>query len=108
MKTLHLNVKRQWFDMIHYFHKHEEYRELSDYWHNRFWKHFSIKGENTFHSHFGIPKGETWKIVFSNGYTKDRDQTERELKGIHVGSGSVKWGAKEGRRYFVLELGAKI
>jgi hypothetical protein len=108
MKILHLNVEKQWFDMIHYMQKPEEYRKLSDYWYSRFFKYFSIKGDNTFHSHFGIPKGEKWKVIFSNGYAKDRDQTERELKGISIGTGQAKWGAIQARRYFVLKLGAKI
>ncbi len=107
MKILHLNVKREWFDMIHYFQKHEEYRDTSDYWYHRFRKYFSIKGDNTFHSHFGIPKGEKWKIVFSNGYTKDRDQTNRELIDISIGKGNTKWGAEKNKDYFVLRLGAK-
>ena len=108
MKILHLNVEKRWFDMIHYMQKPEEYRKLSDYWYSRFFKHFSIKGETTFHSHFGIPKGQKWKVIFSNGYAKDRDQTERELIDISIGIGQSKWGAIQARRYFVLKLGAKI
>ncbi|HET8736229.1 MAG TPA: ASCH domain-containing protein, partial [Pricia sp.] len=32
MKTLHLNLKKKWFDMILSGEKKEEYREIKEYW----------------------------------------------------------------------------
>lgn len=38
MKTLHLNLKKKWFDMILSSEKKEEYREIKPFWENRFFK----------------------------------------------------------------------
>ena len=35
METLHLNLKKQWYDMIGSGEKKEEYRDISDYWARR-------------------------------------------------------------------------
>ena len=36
MKTLYLNLKKQWFDMIKTGEKTEEYRDIKDFWFIRF------------------------------------------------------------------------
>lgn len=36
MKTLHLNLKKEWFDLISSGVKKEEYREIKQYWSDRF------------------------------------------------------------------------
>lgn len=93
-KTLHLNLKRKWFDMILSGEKKEEYRELKPYWSKRFASmlcDFSLSGYTS--------------ITFSNGYSKDRDQFTIELKGIFIREGKEEWGAEKGKKYFVLELG---
>ena len=36
METLHLNLKKKWFDMIKSGEKKEEYREITEYWAVRF------------------------------------------------------------------------
>ena len=104
-KTLHLNLKRKWFDMIKSGVKKEEYREQKDYWGKRLianYEQLDIDGE-----------GLVWfkdfdSITFSNGYSKDRDQFEIELNRITAGEGSPDWGAIPGKNYFVLELGEII
>jgi hypothetical protein len=90
MKTLHLNLKRKWFDMIKSGVKKEEYRELSDYWKVRMRK---VRAENV------------QTITFSNGYAKDRDQFVIELKYIAIRGGLKEWGAEKGKVYFCLHLG---
>jgi len=109
MKTLHLNLKRKWFDMILSGEKPEEYREIKPYWYNKFINDFvgdpSIVmtypiGEKLF-KHFDT-------ITFSNGYAKNRDQFEIYCKGIEIKEGNPKWGAKKGNKYFVLGLGALL
>lgn len=90
MKTLHLNLIKKWFDMIHSGEKKEEYRELSDYWKKRMQK-VKLNGVKT--------------ITFSNGYAKDRRQMIVELKYISIRDGLKEWGAIEGKVYFVLHLG---
>lgn len=97
--VIHLNLKRKWFDMIKSGQKTEEYREIKPYWKKRFKPH----------SHVHI--GQSWlprtmvKIVFSNGYRKDRDQFEARITGMRFNSeGKKEWGAEPGKKYFVLEV----
>ena len=47
-------------------------------------------------------------ITFSNGFAKDRDQFQIQLKGIEIGEGKPEWGATPGVKYFVLKLGKVI
>lgn len=69
--------------------KKEEYRENKPYWINRLknWKY------------------EYSKIEFRNGYGKHVPMMQVELKNICFGEGYIKWGAKEGNQYLVIQLG---
>ncbi|MDR9502575.1 MAG: hypothetical protein RI601_12335 [Desulfurivibrionaceae bacterium] len=98
MKTLHLNLKRKWFDMILAGEKKEEYRDLTSYWESRFIR--PIPGEP---EEFNFSFFDT--VTFSNGYAKDRPQFTIELKLILIGHGRSEWGAEEDKEYFVLRLG---
>ncbi len=98
-KTLHLNLKKEWFDMILKGEKKQEYRELKEYWEKRFEMLFPIEYLGKTY----IPIVET--IVFSNGYTKDRRQFEIEWKGTMVGTGKPEWGAEKDKEYYVFQLG---
>ena len=105
LKTLHLSLKKQWFDMILNGGKKEEYRETINHWRVRFcessvwqevdgvmrldvdsWKHFDV-------------------IHFTNGYGDDKPQMWVELKGITVGRGKPEWGAPADSDVFILQLG---
>ena len=98
-ETFHLNLKKEWFDMILSGEKKEEYRDITDYWKNRFAKLFTTKflGETYY------PIVET--ITFSNGYAKDRRQFEIEWKGTMIGKGKEEWGADSDKEYYVFQLG---
>ena len=131
MKTLHLNLKKNWFDMIKSGEKKEEYREITPYWCTRFllflgkkksmefWKskskvvfdlHSYVKhgikvGVIKFINHAWWPYNQV-NICFSNGYAKDRDQFTIGITGMKFNSqGNPNWGAIPGEKYFVLELG---
>jgi len=123
-KTLHLNLKRKWFDMILSGEKKEEYREIKDYWVKRLTQSdndFKDEAERLKKGEFhqdNLPYGEKIqfrysycfpkdinKIIFSNGYSKDRDQFTIEFNGILIKEGIPKWGAKSGEKYFVIQLG---
>ena len=99
-QTFHLNLKKQWFDMIFSGEKIEEYRDLSNYWGKRFESLFSMQDMygNIYHT-------ITESIIFSNGYSKDRRQFEIEFKGIDIGNGNEKWGANKDKDYYILKLG---
>ena len=90
MSTLHLTLKKKWFDMILLGEKTEEYREIKPYWIKRF---YSKK------YHY---------ISFRNGYTANAPQFTIELKSITPSTGKPEWGAEEGKTYFVLLLGKII
>ena len=97
MKTLHLNLKRKWFDMILSGEKKEEYRVISSYWLNRIGKPLEPIDKYQFK--------EFDSITFSNGYAKDRNQFKAELLDIKIGTGKQEWGAEKHKQYFVLVLG---
>lgn len=61
MKTLHLNLKGEYFDEIKSGEKKYEYREYNDYWHNR------------------LVNKEFDKIILMKGYPK-KDDTERRIE----------------------------
>lgn len=120
-KKLHLNLKRRWFDMILSGEKKEEYRELHNYWMQRFLGYYFQDGDskkpcedsetyNTLSQNAEVFNDELMDnspktIIFSNGYAKDRYQFEIECKGVEIKGGEEKWGAEPGRKYFVLKLG---
>lgn len=91
METLHLNLKKEWFDMVLARIKKEEYRDLSDYWKKRFEK---------------VKKLGIKTITFSNGYAKNRRQMIVDISYIKIGEGVTEWGAEPGKTYFVICLGA--
>ena len=86
MKTLHLNLKRKWFDMIKSGEKKEEYRTQSNYWTTRLIDHVTYPNGNP---------TAVWKdyktITFSNGYAKNADRFEIELLGIYSHEGRPEW-----------------
>lgn len=128
MKTLHLNLKRKYFDMILSGEKPEEYREVKEHYIPMFFeaKELFIYGIKTarglFHFMNGA-KGSRVKagiavmhhkdivmkdydtITFSNGYAKDRDQFIIEFKGVEIKEGNPDWGAEKETKYFVIQLG---
>lgn len=93
MKTLHLNVKKKWFDMILSGEKKEEYRQLKPYWTNRL---FPFNGERYS------------TVTFSNGYAKDRPQFVIKLISITYREGVQEWGAEPSVQYYVIKLGKII
>lgn len=93
MKTLHLNVKKQWFDMILAGEKKEEYREYNRYWESRIRKALDRHAET---------------VTFSNGYQKNRRQVVVELIKVSAGEGVVEWGAEESKVYTIIHLGKII
>ena len=87
MNTLHLTIKKQWFDMILLGEKTEEYRDIKPYYNLR------LLGK------------EYDTVVFRNGYTREAPSLTIELKSIRFGTGNPEWGAAANKKYFVLYLG---
>jgi hypothetical protein len=89
MKTLHLTLKKRWFDMIASGEKTEEYREIKPYWSRR------LESKN-----FDA-------IQFRNGYSKNAPTMIVSLVDIVKSVGCKKWGAPSDQVY-VLKLGKII
>lgn len=85
--TLHLILKKQWFDMIKDGIKKEEYRAITDYWSPR----LSYNGYKY--------------IIFSHGYSKDRAQIKLECLGIEKGFAKPEWSGNWQGVVFIIKLG---
>jgi hypothetical protein len=87
--TLHLTLKKKWFDMIASGEKKEEYRDIKPYWEVR----------------LRARKYDT--ITFRNGYAKDAPTITVKLTGMTRGIGYEEWGAPK-RTVFILHLGRVV
>lgn len=98
MKTLHLTLKKKWFDIIASGEKTEEYREDKEYWHRRLQRNSSI----------GFITKKFDVVVFKNGYSKNAPTISFKCLEIKCGTGRQEWGAESGKKYFVIKLGEKV
>lgn len=97
MKTLHLTLKKKWFDMIASGEKKEEYREDKAYWRRRLLHRGIVADGKLFH-----------EVQFRNGYRADSPKMRFNVKAIEPGEGRPEWGAVPGEWYFVIKLGERI
>ena len=109
MKTLHLSLKKEWYEMIESGVKTEEYREIKPYWESRI--RCQAYGMCTPNKPclrartVGVCDMRYTHIKFSYGYTK-RTMTF-ECKGIAIGKGHKEWGAPD-EDVFIIKLGKRI
>lgn len=101
MKTLHLPLKKKWYEMIESGVKTEEYREIKPYWVKR----LTEIVPNYDLGRYGHIAKKFTHIKFSYGYTK-RTMTF-ECKGIRIGKGRPEWGAPD-KEVFIIELGERL
>lgn len=97
-KTLHLTLKKEWFDMVLSGEKKEEYRELKSFWKRRL-EYFMVEDD--------IPQDcfrEFDLVHFTHGYGSLRPQIIIECKDISIGRGKYEWGGL-GTTY-IIKLGA--
>lgn len=92
--TIHLPIKREWFDMILSGEKKEEYREFKPYWIRRLLGDKNAYSdpwpEQTEPMYFENPlKIET--LTLTNGYGKDRPQLIVELVNIDLKHPNPAW-----------------
>lgn len=120
-KPLHLNLKKEWFDLIRSGKKKEEYREVSHYWANRLLdkslgeRYFKeivemVRSENEFNlaqvnENIKAYDVHTDIIEFRNGYQANSPRILVEYLDLSIDYGKPEWGAEQGRLYFVLKLG---
>ena len=118
MKTLHLSLKREWFEMIKSGEKTEEYREINHYWVIRLIDTHKLGAKILSNSQSvlkrlvdsGCVRFKQFDYVeFTLGYPKKDDDSRRILKkfvNISIGKPRPGWCPKdaEGKDYFVIKL----
>lgn len=97
--TLHLSLKKEWYDMIDSGDKKEEYREIKPFWIKRLCDNISNDVNNL------VISNKYKYVCFSYGYTR-RNMTF-EINRIHIGVGNAKWGAPM-CDVFIIKLGKRI
>lgn len=125
MKTLHLTLKKKWFDMIASGEKTEEYREIKPYWASRLlnriqtpngrsfspWADivhgdYDFKGWSNFTHNAPVFK-EFTSVFFTHGYGSHRPSMLFKVRLICIQDGNPEWGATNGP-YFVIKIGDRI
>jgi hypothetical protein len=106
MKTLHLTLKKKWFDMIASGEKKEEYRELKDFWRDRLYvnKVTYTHGYPTFKRVF--KKFDV--VVFKHGYARNAPTITLEWLGCDIGPAKPEWSDNWQGNVFVIKLGKII
>ena len=122
-RTLHLVLKRKWWDMIANGIKKEEYREVCHYWATRL-----LDGQYRWYSHnTDYPGDFAWwlfwkiasksisfreysKVCFHLGYTNTIMTFNIDKMFMEIGSDNNKevWGAEPNKHYFVIKLGERV
>jgi len=112
-KTLHLTLKKKWFDMIASGEKKEEYREIKPYWIKRLtnlnlWQfadfEISQARSNILQGEIGCLK-QFDTVTFKNGYQKDAPTIIVELLWITVGEPMKSWSDDWKGDVFIIRLG---
>ncbi len=111
METLHITLKRKWFEMTDSGEKPDEYREIKPYWLKRLCTaHRGSIGGDFMDEHKCI--AYTFKkfdqVFARNGYKPTNKSWLRKCNGISIGEGKPEWGAEPGKKYFVISLGERI
>jgi len=110
MKTLHLNVTKEFFDMIQSGVKKEEYREIKPYWENRLLTRCSVDYTRYLINDLYYRPADFDLVEIKNGYQKNAPKLLFECKGIDIGKPNKEWiGAKfDGKDdVFIIKLGEK-
>lgn len=125
MKDLTLQLKTKWFELTKTV-KTEDYREITPYWCNRLlllngekkskfiWKNILLGGPSIVE--LSLSQGYMSFSIFKNnimtlGYPKKTESDKIQIfehAGIEIRTGNPEWGAKEGKKYFVIKHGKRI
>lgn len=106
--TLHLTLKKKWFDMIASGEKKEEYRELKIYWENRFIDRRVIDEVSMLEFTNGKGLKEFDTVTFRNGYAKNAPAMILECKGLRIGDAKPEWSDNWQGKVFIIKLGEII
>lgn len=101
--TLHLVLKKKWYDMIASGEKKEEYRNISTYYQNRLLvgpAHITPSGCLLLEFK---PYNE---VCFHLGYTNTT--MTFKIAGFDYDRGKEEWGAEPKHTYFIIRLGERV
>ena len=109
--TLHLTLKKEWFDLIAAGVKKEEYRTVKPYWVRRLVGNYFdfLPCERLGNGVYDMPDID--RIEFRNGYKPDSQRVVVEWLGLEVGKPNPDWFPKDGdleANVFILKLGKII
>lgn len=108
MKTLHLTLKKKWFDMIASGEKKEEYREIKTYWESRLIDRGVIDDVSMleFTSGKGLKQFDT--VTIRNGCSKSDPTMTLQCLGIHIGGAKPEWSDNWQGHVFIIRLGDRV
>lgn len=107
--TLHLTLKKKWFDMIVSGEKKEEYREIKDYWAKRLTHFHSAELADMYKDRFRDGGFKYYdNIVFRNGYSKNASTAIFEFKGVYIGKAVPEWSDNWQGDVFVIKIGKRL
>lgn len=95
--NLHLNVHKEWFDMIASGEKKIEYRKDNEYWRKRLWAGYMPMLKDNPVMNGEIKIGKEWipapnvTLIISNGYGTHRRSMVIKCKGINRAKPNPKW-----------------
>ena len=105
-KTLHLSLKKEWYNMIESGIKTEEYREIKPFWCKRLIHDYDESMEEFGAIIFDEKNFKQYdRIKFTYGYTKK--YMVFECNGIDAGMGNAEWGASD-KPVFIIKLGKRV
>lgn len=128
--TLHLGLKKKWYELIESGVKKEEYREIKPYWIKRLWYNpiFDRNGrviekkpitdwaindykEQNIDLAEMARKGNLMPkdfniVCFHFEYTNTK--MAFQIKSITIDTGKEEWGAEKDKQYFVIKLGERV
>lgn len=110
-KTLHLVLKRKWWDMIASGEKKEEYRDICFYWATRLLCKTLRYNLNYFIEHHvalvgTIPFKDYKNVCFHLGYTSKT--MTFQIKEFDIAEGKPELGAEIGKEYIIIRLGERV
>lgn len=105
LKTLHLTLKKKWFEMIASGEKKEEYREIKPYWESRFIDPIAAYDASLSEFIYGKGMIEFDTIVFRHGYAKNAPTVTVECLGISIGPAKPEWSDNWQGNVFIIKLG---
>lgn len=106
--TLHLTLKKRYFDLIKDGVKTEEYREVKRHWIARILRNLEYLQDLDGVLSVDPIYRKFEKVEFRNGYDSTSPTITMECKDIKLGKGKPEWGAKPDQTYFVIKLGREL